>query len=182
MGLILVLELDDLRAKMDVAENRQWNFREQMDFRNHERLSDDMDDKKSELLQAEVTIEVLGRELLLTDEKLAANDTNLPEKLDDVTNAVVESILDDISQLRAKDVELSVRWTDAYPERAELIETIEEKREDETSWRNTPRSCDPEPHLAISRWDSGFRIGIGEADSPGSDHGPRVANIGYQVA
>lgn len=126
---MVLTELEDLRARMDAAENQRWQFREAMGFRNHERLWDEMEEKKNQLLESEMAIEVLARELTLTDQMLRENDTDLPDKLDDVTDSVVSSILDSIAVLRARDVEMSVVWTEDYPERAALIDEIAEKRE-----------------------------------------------------
>lgn len=126
---LVVEELDDLRNRLDVAQNRQWKFREEMGFRNHEHVWVEMEEKKNQLLESNMAIEVLQQELAAKDTELSDNDARLPDQLGTVSDSVVDTILAEIAQLRAEDVKLSVVWTDEYPERVAIRDKIEEKRE-----------------------------------------------------
>lgn len=126
---LVLEELEDLREKLDVAQNRQWQYREEMGFRSHEHVWVEMEEKKNQLLESQMAIEVLDQELAAKDRELQENDARLPDQLGTVSDSVVDTILQEISQLRAEDVKLSVVWTDQYPDRMAIQDKIEEKRE-----------------------------------------------------
>lgn len=122
-------ELEDLRAKLDVAENTQWKFREEMGFQTHSQVWTEMETKNSQLLETGIRIEVIQAAIQEKDMALEENDQLLPNALGNVTDAVVQGIVTEIETLRQEDVKLSVVWTPEYPERVAIRDQIAEKKE-----------------------------------------------------
>lgn len=126
---LVLEELEELRNRLDIAQNRQWKYREEMGFRSHDHIWVEMDEKKNQLLESQMAIEVIEQEIAAKDRELSENDALLPNQLGSVSDSVVDSILSEIAELRAEDVKLSVVWTEQYPERIAIRDEIEEKRE-----------------------------------------------------
>ena len=63
------------------------------------------------------------------DKALEANNRDLPEAIGNVTDNVIKSIFQEIEALVSEDIQESVTWTEASPQRKFIRESIEEKRE-----------------------------------------------------
>ncbi len=122
-------QIDESRAQLDDAESRQWNYREEMGFRTHEQVWADIELKNAELQDALGMVGELEGRIAEIDSQLEANSARIPEVLGNVTEAVVQDLLEQLDALRSQELELSVVWKPGYPELDELQAEIDEKKE-----------------------------------------------------
>jgi capsular exopolysaccharide synthesis family protein len=122
-------QIDELRAQLDEAEGRQWDYRERMGFQTHEQVWLDIERKNGELQDARAMARELEDRIAEIDGQLAANSSRIPEVLGNVTESVVRDLLGQLDELRTRELELSVVWKPGYPELDRLQAEIDEKKE-----------------------------------------------------
>lgn len=122
-------QLDELREQLDAAESRQWGYREKMGFKTHEQAWVEIEKKNTELLDAVSMQRELQARIGELDQELKQNSQQLPEVLGNVTETVVQDLLEDLDKLRQRELELSVVWKPGYPELDNLQAEIDEKKE-----------------------------------------------------
>ena len=122
-------QIDESRTQLDEAESQQWNYREQMGFRTHEQVWEDIELKNGELQDALGMVGELSGRIAEIDQQLEQNSARIPEVLGNVTEAVVQDLLEQLDELRSEELELSVVWKPGYPELDRLQAEIDEKKE-----------------------------------------------------
>ena len=129
---IVQQQLNDLRAELDEAESTQWGFREKMGFLTHEQAWADIETKNMQLVEAMAMKEEIRAQLAELDRELDRNAQNLPGALGNVTEGVVQRLLEDIDAIRQEEIEMSVVWKpgkEGYPKLNSLLEDMSEKKE-----------------------------------------------------
>jgi len=126
---IVQQQLDELRAELDEAEGSQWDFREKMGFLTHEQVWADIETKNMQLVEAMAMKEEVRAQLAEVDRELDQNAQNLPGALGNVTEGVVQGLLEDIDAIRQEEIEMSVVWKPGYPELDHLHDDLSEKKE-----------------------------------------------------
>jgi len=126
---IIEKELAELRKKLDVAENREWEFRKDMGFRTRGELSEEMRRMDKELTEAEATKTEIVARLREIENKLKLKNQQLPAALGRITDSVVQDLMDDLDALLQEQLSLSVQYTKAHPEMQMLDEEIADKKQ-----------------------------------------------------
>ena len=129
---IVQQQLDELRTELDEAEGLQWDFREKMGFLTHEQVWTDIEGKNMELISVMAEKDVIRAQLAELDRKLDKNAKNLPGALGNVTEGVVQGLLEDIDAIRQEEIEMSVVWKpgkEGYPPLNSLRDDMSEKKE-----------------------------------------------------
>lgn len=127
--LLIKQQLDEVRQQLDEAESQQWAFREAMGFQTHDQVWQDMERKNRELLEATTAIEETQAKVIEIEAALQANSDQLPRALGNVTERVVQELLDAMDTLRQEQLEMSVVWQPDYPELVALEDEIAEKKQ-----------------------------------------------------
>ena len=126
---IVQQQLDEVRRELDEAEGLQWDFREKMGFLTHEQVWADVETKNMQLIEAMATKDEIRAQLAEVDRELALNAQNLPGALGNVTEGVVQRLLQDIDGIRQEEIEMSVVWKSGYPDLDHLHDDLSEKKE-----------------------------------------------------
>lgn len=122
-------QIDETRSQLDEADRRAWDFREKMGFKTDEQVWVDIERKNSELTDAQVMVVEIEQRITEIDSELAANTEKIPDVLGNVTEGVVQGLLEDLDELRQQEIGLSVIWKPGYPELDRLQAEIDEKKD-----------------------------------------------------
>lgn len=121
-------QLVEIRNQLEVAEGKEWDFREKMGFQTKGKVWQELESKNSELANTNALIEETQARLAEIEASLAENNRRLPDALGNVTDSVVRDLLSDLDELRRRHLELSVVWKDGYPELSAIEDEINEKK------------------------------------------------------
>ena len=122
-------QLDDLRSDLDIADGKQWDFREEMGFVTHEQAWEDIESKDMQLVEAMAMKDEIRAQLAELDRDLESNAKSIPGALGNVTEGVVKGLLEDLDALRQQELEMSVVWKSGYPDLDHIQEDMSEKKE-----------------------------------------------------
>ncbi|MEA3364535.1 MAG: polysaccharide biosynthesis tyrosine autokinase [Candidatus Hydrogenedentes bacterium] len=121
-------QLEQIQRELEEKEREEWQFREAMGFRQHDRIVERLDAWNEELVEAETTREQLEARLESVKARLQNMDEELPGALGQVTDAVVKDLLQELDELVSKQLSMSIQYTDVYPPLQDLREDIADKK------------------------------------------------------
>jgi len=121
-------QLDQLQEELETKEREEWQFREAMGFRQHDRIIERINAWNEELVEAQTTREQMQAQLENVRGQLENKDSALPSALGQVSDAVVKDLLEQLDSLVSEQLSMSIQYTDAYPPLQELREDIADKK------------------------------------------------------
>jgi capsular exopolysaccharide synthesis family protein len=122
-------ELDDLRVKLEQAENTEWEYRQQMGFRTHDEVTEEMDRMNQELIESETKRELLNAKMQEIEAEFKGNNEQLPVALGDIGEGVVQQLRTELAELSAQELSMKVDYQPEYKPLRDLQFDIEAKKE-----------------------------------------------------
>lgn len=124
----ILKELDELRQQLFAAETAEWEYKQKMGFRTYGKVDEEMASMYEELNRLKITKEEIEAKLRELDTQLAANAKQIPESLDQMTDAVVDKLFGELNGLLQEKLTMSAVYQPSYPGIVELEEEITEKQ------------------------------------------------------
>ncbi len=121
-------ELDLKRKELSEAENKVREFKREKGFRTFSKVDEDINRMEEELKKLTITTRETEAKLLELGAELGQNTSQLPEALDNVTEASVGGLFTELDDLLQDKLNMSAVFTDAYPPYQELEAEIAEKQ------------------------------------------------------
>ena len=122
-------ELKKLRQQLFEAETAEWNFKQEMGFREIGKVDQEMARLYEELNEKRVTRDEILDKLEELDGTLAANTQDMPESLGQVTDSVVTRLFTELDTLLQEQLTLSGIYQPGFPELQNIEEEIAEKQQ-----------------------------------------------------
>ncbi len=126
---IVQQQITETRDQLDQADTHTADFRQKMGFKTDEQVWQDIEKKSSDLLEAKTMVVEIEKRVAGIDGELASNTLELPEVLGNVTEGVVQGLLEDLDELRQDEIGLSITWKPGYPELDRLQAEIGDKKD-----------------------------------------------------
>lgn len=124
----IVGELARLQDRLYSAETAEWEFKQEMGFRDYGKVDEDMEGMHEELGKIQVTKEETLAKLAELDANLDANAETLPSSLGNVTDGVVDALFMELDTLLQEKLNMSAVYQPTFPGLLELDDRIEEKQ------------------------------------------------------
>ncbi|HOE67210.1 MAG TPA: polysaccharide biosynthesis tyrosine autokinase [Candidatus Hydrogenedentes bacterium] len=121
-------QLELMRKDLDAAEKKEWEMRQAMGFRTRDRIVEDMERKRQELLDASEQRTQLLAKVEEIGNTLRSKNEQLPESLGQITDDVVRQLLGELDNLLQQQLSMSIVYTSEYPGLQEIEEEIREKK------------------------------------------------------
>lgn len=126
---VIKKRIQDLQQELYTAETAEWDFKKSMGFQTYGNVGDDMAKIYSELNEKKALREETQAKLKEIESQLAANATELPEALGNVTDTVISEMLNDLDKLLQEQLSMSVVYNAEYPGLKTIEDDIAEKKE-----------------------------------------------------
>jgi capsular polysaccharide biosynthesis protein len=121
--------LQELQQELYKAEAAEWDFKQAMGFQTYTNVGEEMSKIHQELTDKKATKEETQTELAKIESELKANAAQLPEALGNVTDTVVNQMLNELDTLLQEQLTMSIVYTPEYPALKEIEDEIAEKKQ-----------------------------------------------------
>jgi len=121
--------LQTLQQELYSAEAAEWEYKKRMGFQTYGAVGDELTKIYQELSEKKALKEETQTKLAGIESELKSNATQLPEALGNVTDTVVNQMLNELDNLLEEQLTMSVIYNSAYPGLQEIQDEIAEKKE-----------------------------------------------------
>ena len=121
--------LQTLQQELYSAEAAEWEYKKRMGFQTYGAVGDELTKIYQELSEKKALKEETQTKLAGIESELKSNATQLPEALGNVTDTVVNQMLNELNNLLEEQLTMSVIYNPAYPGLQEIQDEIAEKKE-----------------------------------------------------
>ncbi len=119
--------IDELRGRLDVAQNKLLAVRKDMGYKTYSQLTGEMETMTRQIAEARTTREEVLAKMTGVEAELREKGDKLPASLGQITDSVVGQLLGELDSLWAKRFEMSVVYEDAFEPLKDLQAEIDEK-------------------------------------------------------
>ena len=121
--------LEDLQKELYTAEAAEWDFKKDTGFQTYGVVGDELTKIYAELREKKAIKEETQSRMNEVESELKANGAQLPDALGNVTDTVINQMIDDLDKLLQEEITMSVVYTPEYPGLKDIQDEITEKKE-----------------------------------------------------
>lgn len=123
---VIRVELAALRDGLETAESAEWDFVRKKGFHTYEEVTKELRSKNDEFMEAQAARSRIVTRLSDIGNEIKKNHETLPTALAQITDSLIIKLLEELEELRKKELATAMVFEGAYPPLQELREEISE--------------------------------------------------------